>query len=198
MKKLLIAAAALALAACSSQKADSPMAGDWKVAPERSRVSFVTIKNGTVAESHHFEGVSGDVKADGTATVKIDLKQLKTQPDTRFQRMQEHLFEVATMPEATVTAKLKPAAYEGMTVGESRTETIPLNIDLHGTKVDYDAEVNVVRAGPDTVVVTTTNPIIIEAGDFNLTGGLAKLQELATLKAITPAAPATFTITLTR
>jgi hypothetical protein len=77
-------------------------------------------------------------------------------------------------------------------------DTVPLNIDLHGTKVDYDAEVYVTRTGPDSIVVDTTNPLIIEAGDFNLTGGLAKLQELATLKGITPAAPATFSIVLTR
>ncbi len=199
MKKLIIGAAALALVACSQQAAtDTPLKGDWKVAPETSRVSLVTIKKGLVAESHHFAGVTGDVKADGAATIVIDLKSLKTQPDTRFTRMQENLFEVATYPNATVTAKLDPAKYEGMKVGERKTDLIAVSIDLHGVKSDYDAEIYVTRAGPDTVIVETTNPIIVEAGDFNLVPGLEKLKTLAELDAITPASPVTFSLTLTR
>ena len=200
MKKLLIGAVALMAVACSQggETAAPSLAGDWKVSPEQSRVSFVTIKAGTVVEPHFFKGVSGDVKGDGTATVKLDLKSLVTQPDTRFTRMQEKLFEVTTYPEATITAKLDPAKFEGMAIGERKIETVPINVDLHGAKVDYDAEVYVTRTGPNSVVVDTTNPIIVEAGDFNLKPGLDELQKLANLNAITPATPVTFSLTLTK
>lgn len=200
MKKILIGVAALALVACSGggEETASSLAGDWKVASDQSRLSLVTIKKGSVVEAHHFKNLSGDVKGDGSATVKLDLKSLVTQPDTRFTRMQEKLFEVATYPEATITAKVDPAKFEGMAVGERKTETIPVNIDLHGVKVDYDAEVFVTRTGPNSVVVDTANPIVVEAGDFNLTPGVQELAKLAELDAITPASPVTFSLTLTR
>jgi polyisoprenoid-binding protein YceI len=200
MKKLLIGAFALMAVACQQQQAagDAPLAGAWKVQPEQSRVSFATIKAGSVVESHHFKNISGDIAADGTAKMTLDLTSLQTQPESRFTRMQENLFEVTTYPNATITTKLDPAKYEGLKVGERRVETVPVKLDLRGAQVDYDVEVFVTRAGPDTVIVETTQPIVVEAGDFNMTAGVAKLQELANLNAITPASPVTFSLTFNR
>ncbi|MEZ5982337.1 MAG: hypothetical protein R3C54_08535 [Parvularculaceae bacterium] len=95
--------------------------------------------------------------------------------------MREHLFEVATYPEATIKAKLDPAAYGALKVGESLTQplaaTLSYGVD-RSTRKDGDAHRAEQGAGEPTA------PIILHADDFNLSAGVEKLRELANLPAI--------------
>lgn len=191
------AAALLLLAACS--QAPAPLAqGSWTLDPARSELSFVTVKAGTVAEAHSFGKLAGSVGPDGAAVLDIDLASVATGVDIRDQRMRDVLFETATYPKASVSAKLDPAAFAQLGVGESKTVPITATLDLHGMKEAVDTKLTVTRAGPDMVLVTTTRPIIVDAASFGLGEGVEKLRELASLPAIAPAVPVSFTLTYTR
>lgn len=202
MRALFISAFALAAVACSPQGggggAATSAVGDWTVDNDKSLVSFVSIKNGEMGESHHFTSVGGGVSADGAARITIDLDSLETDTPIRNERMREHLFETANFKEAVVTAQLAPADFENLAPGERRRVTVDLNVDLHGVRLPTETELFVTRVGADAVLVETTEPIQVFADDFNMVPGLDKLKEIATLNSIQPVSPVTFSILLTR
>ena len=76
-----LAALALGLAACAQPAGDAPkdaataaapLAGSaWTLDPAGSRLSYVSIKAGEVAEANRFDRLSGAVAADGSATLDI-------------------------------------------------------------------------------------------------------------------------------
>lgn len=199
MNKILVGALALVVAACTApqEKASSPI-GAWKIDPAQSTLSLVTIKKGEVAESHVFKTVNGDVAADGTVKIVVDLASISTDNEDRNSRMKEFLFEVAKYPQAIVTAKLDPAKYADLAVGERRIEPVALVVDLHGGKAQVDSELYVTRLADNKILVETVKPLILESEDFGFLPGLEKLKELAELSAITPAAPVAFSVVLTR
>lgn len=185
--------ASLALAGCN--QATPPLAGAWTLDPAHSSVAFVSTKAGTIAEAHGFGKLSGGVSKAGAATVTIDLASVDTGIDIRNQRMRDILFETAKFPAATVSAQLDPATFDKLAVGDSLTQTVPLTIDLHGTRATAEAKLTVTRSAPGRVLVTTTRPVIVTADQFGLTGELEQLQALAKLPAISPAVPVTATLT---
>jgi len=191
MRIISLSAALLLLAACSAP-AEKPLSGAWSLDGGASRIAFITVKAGEIAEAHSFHELSGAVAADGSAEVDIALGSVETKIDIRNERMREHLFEVATYPEATIKAKLDPAAYGALKVGESLTQPLAATLSLHGVDSEIDTEVTVTRIAPNKVLVEPTAPIILHADDFNLGVGVEKLRELANLPAITPAVPVTF------
>ncbi len=195
--RLIPVAAALALTACSFREAPS-LAGDWTVEADESRLSFVTIKSGLVAEAHKFTGLSGSVSADGAAELTIDLTSVETGLDVRDQRMREFLFETASFPSAKVTAQLDPDIFVPLKIGETIIQTVDATVDLHGMQSPVIAELAVTRTAEDKVQVATASPIIVEASAFDLGDGVEKLRELAGLPSITEAVPVTFSITFTR
>lgn len=188
-----ILAGGLLLAACG-QQADAPLDGAWVLDPAQSRLGFTTVKAGEIAEAHGFNTLSGSVGADGAATLAIDLASVATAVDIRDERMREFLFETGTYPSATVTARIDPAAFSALKVGESKVQPVEATLDLHGEASPVEAELAVTRIAADRVKVETAAPIIVDAGAFGLTEGVAKLQELAGLPGITPQVPVTFSL----
>lgn len=190
-----LAAAALALAACSpstpSAPVEPPTPATWSVSGPDSRVSFVTVKAGEIAEVHHFEGLSGTVGADGKAVVEIPLDEVKTAIDIRDQRMRDILFETAKFPKATITAQLDLAGLGALAPGARQTLALPITVELHGASAQVEADFYVTRIGADRVLVETVEPIVVDAAAFGLLPGLAELQKIANLPSITPAAPVT-------
>lgn len=189
-----------ALAACSQAPADAPAVtgSEWTVNSADSSLSYVSIKDEEIAEINAFETVSGGVAADGAATVEIDLSSVSTGVDIRDERMREVFFVVADNPIATVTAQIDPAAFEALGVGESTTTALEGTLSLKGIEAPFQSEVRVTRASADQVIAASTDPVIIEARTFELTDGLAQLQELAGLPSITPVVPVTFSLTFER
>lgn len=192
-------AATLTLAACNSTTEAPPLAeGDWALDSEASRLTYVSIKSGEIAETNEFEKLTGSVAADGSATVEIDLASLETGVDIRNERMGEFFFNIAEFPTATIKGKVDPATFEQMDVGESTTFAIPATVSIKGVEAPVEPEVTVTRIGPDRVTVVATKPVIVMADTFELTEGLAKLQELAGLPSITPTVPVTFSLAFER
>jgi hypothetical protein len=204
----LAAVLALGLAACAEPAADAPKdtateatavtEGAWTLDPAGSRLSYVSIKAGEIAESNRFDKLSGSVAGDGTATLDIDLASVNTGVDIRNERMREIFFEVAGNPKASVTAKLDPAAFAGLAVGQSITRPMKATVALKGVEQAIDTEVLVTRVSDDRVTVVPTAPVIISTDMFGLTDELGELRALAQLPSITPAVPVTFTLAFTR
>ncbi len=107
---ILTVPATFILTACG-QTATEPIAlaeGSWSVDPATSSLSYVTVKSGEIAEANSLSGLTGNVAADGTANVEIDLSTVNTVVDIRNERMRDIFFDVATHPTATITAKFDP------------------------------------------------------------------------------------------
>ncbi|MDP2131242.1 MAG: YceI family protein [Erythrobacter sp.] len=201
----LVAALALGLTACG-QQASAPAAeqvapltdGAWTLDPSDSRLSYVSIKAGEIAEANRFDTLAGSVAADGTATLDIDLASVNTGIDIRNERMREIFFDVAGNPKATVTAKLDPAAFAALAVGQSITRSLTASVAIKGVEQEIETEVLVTRVSADRVTVVPTAPVIISTDMFELTDELGELRALAQLPSITPAVPVTFTLAFTR
>ena len=204
----LAACLALGLVACAEQAADTPQAsgtepaavieGAWTLDSAGSRLAYVSTKAGEVAENNRFDRMSGSVAQDGTARLDIDLASVNTGVDIRNERMREIFFGVAEFPKAEVTAKLDPAAFAGLAVGQSLARPLTASVTIKGVASEVETEVLVTRVAADRVLVVPTAPVIVSTDMFGLTDELGELRALAQLPSITPAVPVTFTLAFKR
>lgn len=198
--RTLAPAALILTAACAQEPAEpAPLAqGEWSVDAAASSLSYVSVKAGEIAEANSFSGLSGSVTPDGAASLEIDLATVETGVDIRNERMRDIFFEVADHPTAKVTAQIDPAAFETLAVGASVTQPLEATLSVKGVEAPVETQVSVTRTGEDRVLVTSTRPVIVDAGALELSEGLATLQELAGLPSITPAVPVSFSIAFKR
>ncbi len=205
----LAAALAFALAACAGPEADAPIddataspapvtESAWSLDPAASRLAYVSIKAGEVAENNRFDTLSGTIAADGTASLSIDLASVNTGAPLRDERMREVFFQTADNPAATITAKLDPARFAGLAVGQSVLRPLKASVTIKGASADVATEVLVTRITEDRVLVVSAAPVIVSTDMFGLTDELGELRALAQLPSITPAVPVTFTLAFTR
>jgi len=173
----------------------APVQADWTVS-DSSRIGFVSIKNNRIGENNAFERVSGSISESGQVAVSVDLSSVETGIGIRNERLQKMLFEVASFPTASVDAALSDSQIAALRAGGARAESVSVNISLHGKTVSKTANVSVSSSGGD-VRVTTTQPIVITAQEFGLESGVAALQQIAGLSAISRSIPVTVDLRLT-
>ena len=165
---------------------------DWQVGPD-SRVQFVSIKNNTIGEVSHFEILSGSVTDAGKVEVRVVLDSVETNVGIRNERMKAMLFEVGLYPEAVITTQLDAGSMAVLSGGG--LTNVALQIDLHGQTVTKNAQLSV-AVSDQGVNAMTTQPILLSAADFGLEGGVAALQEVAGLNAISRVIPVTVALQL--
>jgi polyisoprenoid-binding protein YceI len=173
----------------------APVQADWAVS-DSSRIGFVSIKNNRIGENNAFERVSGSISESGQVAVSVDLSSVETGIGIRNERLQKMLFEVASFPTASIDAALSDGQIAALRAGGARAESVSVNISLHGKTVSKTANVSVSSSGGD-VRVTTTQPIVITAQEFGLESGVAALQQIAGLNAISRSIPVTVDLRLT-
>ncbi|MFN2287100.1 MAG: YceI family protein [Chromatocurvus sp.] len=179
LKTCLGAALAFFVSAASAQ---------WDLDGERSRLSFISVKNASVGESHTFTSLAGSVGDDGQARVDIDLDSVETAIPIRNSRMREMLFETGTFPSASITTTVDPDVIAQ--AGRAPTVvTMPFTVALHGSSADYDAAVLVSVDDDGSLHVATREPIVVDAGDFDLGAGVTALKEVAGLASISSSVP---------
>ena len=179
--------------ACTVAALLSPLAAaDWQIGPA-SRIQFVSIKNNVIGEVSHFDTLSGSVTDAGDVEVRVVLDSIETNVGIRNERMKTMLFEVGLYPEAVITAQLDAEAIA--TMSDGGVTNVALQIDLHGQTVTKDAQLNV-AVTDQGVSATTTQPILLTAAEFGLEGGVAALQEVAGLNAMSRVIPVTVVLRL--
>jgi polyisoprenoid-binding protein YceI len=165
-----------------------PVLAEWTLDNEASRLSFVSIKNASVAELHHFKALSGTIGDDGAARIVIDLDSVETLIPIRNQRMRELLFETVRFPAATLSAQV-PTDLGSLQAGESRATSLEVSIDLHGVTAPYAAKADVTRLADGSLQVVLSEPVLVKAADFGLDAGIEMLREVAGLGSISTAVP---------
>ena len=157
--------------------------------PSQSTLSFVSIKKGAVAEVHHFSSISGSFSDEGQLAISIELDSVQTNVDIRNVRMRETLFETSKFPAAEITAVVTD------TIPENTITPLAVEADLtlHGMTQAITIHALATRSG-DQLLVTSTQPVIVNAGDFSLTAGIEALKEIAKLPSIALAVPVSFTL----
>ena len=170
----------------------------WVIDPEGSYVGFASVKNDLIAENHSFTLITGTIEDSGEANIVIALASVETLIPIRNERMQAILFEVAQYPDVTVTANLDLDEFTSLRLGESRTDTILLGVNLHGTDVSKNVLVKVTRSSNNAYEVTSLGPIVIHASQFALSDGLESLRKVAGLQSIDLMVPVTFDLRLVK
>lgn len=169
---------------------------DWTVDNEQSRLSFVSVKAGMVAEVHHFGELDGWLGDDGRFRLNIDLASVQTLIPIRDERMREMLFETDTYPQATLAAQLDLTPLRDLAVGDQVELVAEAELDLHGQTSGHTIQTVVARLAKDTLLVTSAQPLVLNAGALGLMDGIERLREVAGLASISPAVPVTFRLTL--
>ena len=159
----------------------------WDLDESNSSIEFISIKNNQISESHNFQKISGSITSEGLVNVTVDLDSVETRIPIRNERMRNLFFETKLFPSATFSAQI-PAAdlnFEGET---PRVVEVNGRLNLHGMQAELKSRVTVLNNN-NTFRVITNYPILIAAEDFNLTAGVAKLQKIAGLDAISSVVP---------
>ena len=159
----------------------------WDLDESNSSIEFISIKNNQISESHNFQKISGSITSEGLINVTVDLDSVDTKIPIRNERMRNLFFETKLFPRATFSAQI-PAAdlnFEGKTL---RAVEVNGRLNLHGMQAELKSRVTVSNNN-NTLRVITNYPILIAVEDFNLTAGVAKLQKIAGLDAISSVVP---------
>jgi polyisoprenoid-binding protein YceI len=172
--------------------------GDWQLDGAASRLSFVSIKSGDIAEVHTFTRLSGSVSEGGAAELVIDLDSVETGIDIRNERMREHLFRTDQHPQARLVAQIDLFPLIGLAPGERVEQAIEGELSLNGVVLPIEADLVITDLNGREVLVQTRGPVLLHADDFRLTPGLETLRELAGLPSISPAVPVTASLVFVR
>ncbi len=167
--------------------------GHWVLDNERSSLAFVSIKAGDLPETHHFKSLSGDVDEDGSALVSIDLSSVDTGIEIRDERMREIVFgpiaAAGSAATATVSAELDVAAILALPPGSQMDQQVELEIGFGPVTLSQSVAMTILKLASDEVVVTSRQPILLNAGLLGISDALDTLQSLAGLPSISRAVP---------
>ena len=182
-----MAVGSMALASFNAQ------ASSWALDEGASSIHFVTVKNAVIAETHEFLEFSGAVAAE-EAAVTIDLGSVETLIPIRNERMREMLFEVASYPEATLTAPVAQTTLEALAPGESVEQRLSGALSLKGSAIALEFSVRISRQGPEAVRVESLGPVMVSSEQLGLAAGVEALRAIAGLNSITPMVPVSFSL----
>lgn len=186
-------AAVVATAAAQS----APFGEGWSLDLDASRLVVQSVKKNAIVETSEFAFFEGGIDADGVASIKVELNSIDTGIDLRNVRMRFLFFETFKYPQATITARVDPAALQGL--AERRRVILPMDylVDLHGVQKTVTAETVVTLIKNDQVSVASATPILIATELFGLDEGVLKLEEAASVD-ILPAGSISFDMVFNR
>ena len=171
----------------------SPAAAEWSLDGKSSSLSFVSVKNGMLAEVHGFMEREGNIDDSGKATLTIKLDSVDTMIPIRDERMRKMLFNTESFPEATVVVQLDNESLAGLASGSSEIEVFG-NVTIKDQSQRLSAKVRVDALQNGGVSVSTVKPVLVGANQFDLLPGIEALRAIAGLTSITPVAPVMFNL----
>jgi polyisoprenoid-binding protein YceI len=189
MNRLTTALLAISLVSASIATA---VADEWTLNPERSHLAFVSIKAGNIGEVHHFTELTGSIDDQGQTVVDTKLDSVETLIPIRNERMREMLFKTTQYSDATLSAKIDPAQIAAMQPGDMIEVVAESSLSLHGETQPLILKMQAAKLDDDTLMVASTEPVVLDAAKFGMGEGVEKLREIAGLESISNAVPVTF------
>lgn len=168
---------------------------DWQLVNDKSQLSFVSIKKGSVAESHQFTQLGGQLSDQGTLTINVNLASAETLIPIRNKRLTKFVFETVKFPQAVLTANLKEQLADITSPGTYLLKGLDAKLNFHGHDNALKIDVMVTRLNNGDLSVSSLSPVIIKGKDFSIIEGIETLQKLAGLPSIATAIPVTFALT---
>jgi polyisoprenoid-binding protein YceI len=166
----------------------------WELLNDVSSIHYVSVKKSAVAEVNSFTKLTGSVAESGKVSLDIDLSSVETNVGIRNERMKTLFFEIAKFVQANITGAVDLTRVSGLKVGDTYTETIKLNLSLHGISQEIMSDVQVTKLTHDRLLITSLKPVIISAKDYALVKGVEKLRSAANLPSISTAVPVTYSL----
>tara|TARA_Y100001935_G_scaffold26734_1_gene20248 strand:- start:1556 stop:2131 length:576 start_codon:yes stop_codon:yes gene_type:complete len=166
----------------------------WVLDGSRSEISFISIKNLSIAETHEFRNLSGTIDDEGNLAIKIPLSSVETKIPIRNERMKKMLFETSKFANALVTSKIDLSFSKGASVGEIIQRKENFSIDLHGFQQENEANVAVTLEKDGVVRVDSVRPVIVNASSHRLSAGIDALRVVAKLSSIAESVPVSFNL----
>lgn len=173
-------------------------AAQWQVMEQDSRVSFISVKKGDIGEVHHFKQLKGTLADNGQFNLTIPVMGVATGIEVRDERLQNLLFEVSLYPELKLTSQVDSKMLKDLAVGESKVADFEGKISLHGKEQTKTFSVMITKVSDNKMIVSSFQPIIVNANEFDLVAGVGKLRDIAGLSSISLAVPVSFVLTLTQ
>ena len=167
---------------------------DWNLVNSQSSLNFVSVKKSKVGEVHEFSRLSGTIKDNGQSSIKIDLSSVETNIAIRNERMTTMLFDTVTFPDAVISGKMPVSQVSQLQAGATFITTLQLSLSLHGNTRELSSKVNITKLTDNRILVTSIEPIIIQAEDYTLVEGVEALRAIAKLTSISTAVPVTFSL----
>lgn len=189
--KAITLCALISVSACGTAETVEPST-TWALDSANSRVNFISIKKGNIGESHDFTDLSG-VITDNTPTITIKPDSIESHVPIRNERMRELLFETGLYPTIEVKADAVPQL-GSMKTGDSLLATIPASLSMHGVSHTLDLELRISKLNKQTLIVSSTQPVIVRAADYNMVEGIVKLSALVNNLAIAESVPVSFSL----
>lgn len=167
---------------------------DWELVNDESSLHYVSIKDTDAGEINSFKQLNGSVSANGSVSLSINLASVETGIPIRNERMQEMFFEVAKFAQANISGDVDLARVSELAVGDSYTDSITLKLSLHGVSNEVASGVQITKLSQERMLVTSLEPVIVNAGDYKFVDGIEKLREAAKLPAISMVVPVTYSL----
>ncbi|WIO74259.1 YceI family protein [Porticoccaceae bacterium LTM1] len=166
---------------------------DWQLNNDQSNLTFVSTKAGNIAEVHHFKQLGGGISGN-QANVTIDLASIDSLIPIRDDRMKAMLFNVEKFAEASISASVDMSAFEAMANGDSNQMSLDAALNLHGETSAMAIQAVATKLSDTRLMVTSWQPVIVNAATFKLAEGVEKLREVAGLPAISQSVPVSFVL----
>jgi len=168
----------------------SVMAG-YTLNEDSSQINFISVKKNTVGEMHTFNGLSGSIDDNGQVRITISLDRVETRVPVRNERLKALFFETSKFPLATAEIAVDIVKINTLTEGEIMNQVLSVNVDLHGVKAEIPVRVQVIGLRGHKLLVTVTEPVLLDVKDFDLLDGLTALKTIAKLSSISSSVPVT-------
>lgn len=196
MKKLSRYSCGLVLALLSCQVAA------WNIDRERSQISYLSSKlvvqsYQSIVENNFFASFSGSVSADGKLQLVIDADSVKTGVEIRDQRVHLHAFDSKNHPQIILTAALN-RNLDAIKVGEIQVHELSGTLMMRGVSNPVSAQVVVVRATDNSLLVQTLSPVVINAADYKMAEAFEQLKGMVGLFNIPQLIPVSVQLVLTK
>ena len=167
---------------------------DWELVNDDSHLNFVSFKAVDFAEIHSFKEMSGSIDSNGKANLVINLDSLETLIPIRNERMRNLLFETQIFPTANFYLQVDLDKYPNLSIGDFRNKEVKGRLLLKNKDIETRVKFKVTRLAKDIFIVSSTEPVILNAENLGLTEGLESLRTVAGLPSISKSVPVSFYI----